>query len=91
LGVLLAGFVVTPRLNRRLTKQRGKKIVVYFGHCALLEIGIALKEKLRSLDADEELGHACHSAYRYLEDRMVQSTVCYSHPCFSLAIGVWCW
>jgi MFS family permease len=54
LGVLLAGFVVTPRLNRRLAKANWKENFVYFGHLRRWKPD-KLKEKLRSLDADQEL------------------------------------
>lgn len=54
LGVLLAGFVVTPRLNRRITKDSWSQNYIYFGHLRYWRPA-DLKEKLRSLDADQEL------------------------------------
>jgi hypothetical protein len=54
IGVLLAGLVVTPRLNRRLTKIGWRQNYIYFGHLRLWEPQ-ELKERLRSLDADQEL------------------------------------
>jgi hypothetical protein len=54
LGVVLAGFVVAPRLNRRLTRANWRENFVYFGHLRHWRPG-DLKEKLRSLDADQEL------------------------------------
>jgi hypothetical protein len=54
LGVLLAGFVVAPRLNRRLARANWKDNFVYFGHLRHWHPA-DLKEKLQALDPGREL------------------------------------
>ncbi len=54
LGVLLAAFVVTPRLNRRRTKATWKDNFIYFGHLRHWQPA-DLRSKLKALDVDQEL------------------------------------
>lgn len=54
LGVLLAAFVVTPRLNRRHTRATWKDNFIYFGHLRHWKPA-NLRSKLKALDVDQEL------------------------------------
>ena len=86
LGVFFAGFVVTPRLNRRLTKSNWRENYVYFGHLRYWR-SADLKEKLRSLDAEQELGMLATqliatSKIAWYKHSLLQSSM------FCLAIGV---
>jgi hypothetical protein len=54
LGVLLAGLVVAPRLNRRASKSGWRENFIYFGHLRRWE-PVDLKDRLLSIDANQEL------------------------------------
>lgn len=54
IGVLLAGLVVAPRLNRRQTRTSWRENVVYFGHLRYWDPK-DLAERLQSLDAGQQL------------------------------------
>jgi hypothetical protein len=53
-AVIMSGLVVTPRLNRRRTRQNWQENYIYFGHLRLWDPS-KLRQHLASLSVDQEL------------------------------------